>query len=59
MRILDRYIVREFLKTYLIIFICFATVFIVIDIIDNLPRLMRNGATVEQALKYFIIYPIF
>ena len=46
MRILDRYIVREFLKTYLVIFVCFAAVFTVIDVIDNLPKLIRNGATV-------------
>ena len=43
MRILDRYITREFLKTYLIIFLSFAVVFIVIDVIDNLPRLIRSG----------------
>ncbi|MGC9361978.1 MAG: LPS export ABC transporter permease LptG [Candidatus Syntrophosphaera sp.] len=55
MRILDKYITREFLKTYLIIFISFAVVFIVIDVIDNLPRLMRNGATAEQATLYYLL----
>jgi len=55
MRILDRYIVREFLKTYLVIFVCFAAVFTVIDVIDNLPKLIRNGATVEQAIEYYLL----
>jgi lipopolysaccharide export system permease protein len=55
MRILDKYILREFLKTYLIIFISFAVVFIVIDVIDNLPRLMRNGATAELATIYYLL----
>lgn len=55
MRILDRYITREFLKTYLIIFISFAVLFIVIDIIDNLPRLVRNGATTELATIYYLL----
>ncbi len=55
MRILDRYIVREFLKTYLIIFISFAAVFIVIDVIDNLPRLIRNGAPFQLAALYYAL----
>jgi len=55
MRILDKYIIREFLKTYLIIFFSFAAVFIVIDIIDNLPRLMRNGASIDQAALYYLL----
>ncbi len=55
MRLLDKYITREFLKTYLIIFFSFAVVFIVIDIIDNLPRLIRSGATVNQASIYYLL----
>lgn len=55
MRILDRYITREFLKTYLLIFFAFAAIFIVIDVIDNLPRLMRNGASVENAMLYYLL----
>ncbi|MDZ4120809.1 MAG: LptF/LptG family permease, partial [Candidatus Cloacimonadaceae bacterium] len=55
MRILDKYITREFLKTYLIIFFSFAVIFIVIDVIDNLPRLMRNGATFEQSALYYLL----
>ena len=55
MRILDKYIIREFLKTYLIIFFSFAVVFIVIDVIDNLPRLMREGASFNLAAQYYIL----
>jgi lipopolysaccharide export system permease protein len=54
-RILDRYVVREFLKTYLIIFFSFAVVFIVIDVIDNLPRLIRSGATFQLATVYYLL----
>ncbi len=53
MRILDRYVLREFLRTYLIIFFSFAAVFLVIDIVDNLPRILRAGASFDQALLYF------
>ncbi|HNX37298.1 MAG TPA: LPS export ABC transporter permease LptG [Candidatus Cloacimonadota bacterium] len=55
MRIIDRYITREFLKTYLIIFISFAVLFIVVDVIDNLPKLVRNGATTQQATLYYLL----
>ena len=55
MRILDRYIVREFLRTFLIIFVSFAAVLIVIDVIDNLPRLLRNGASLDLALEYYLL----
>jgi len=54
-RKLDRYIIREFLRTYLIIFLSFAAVFIVIDVIDNLPRLMRAGANTQQAIIYYLL----
>lgn len=55
MRVLDKYITREFLKTYLIIFFSFAMVFIVIDVIDNLPRLIRSGATFQLAALYYLL----
>lgn len=54
-RKLDRYIIREFLRTYLIIFFSFAVVFIVIDVIDNLPRLIRSGATTQLAIVYYAL----
>jgi lipopolysaccharide export system permease protein len=55
MRRLDRYIVREFLRTFFIIFFSFAVVFIVIDVIDNLPRLLRAGASIDQAMLYYLL----
>lgn len=55
MRRLDRYILQEFIRTYLIIFFSFAAVFIVIDVVDNLPRLLRAGATFDLAVTYFAL----
>jgi len=55
MRRLDRYIIQEFLRTFFIIFFSFAAVFIVIDVIDNLPRLLRAGASFDQALLYYLL----
>ncbi|MDD5315909.1 MAG: LptF/LptG family permease [Candidatus Cloacimonetes bacterium] len=55
MRKLDRYILREFLRTYFIIFFSFAVVFIVIDVVDNLPRLLKAGATFDLAIIYYLL----
>ncbi|HHV37644.1 MAG TPA: YjgP/YjgQ family permease [Candidatus Cloacimonetes bacterium] len=55
MRRLDRYILQEFIRTYLIIFFSFAAVFIVIDVVDNLPKLLRAGASVDLAITYYLL----
>ncbi|MCF7920208.1 MAG: LptF/LptG family permease [Candidatus Cloacimonetes bacterium] len=53
MRILDKYITKEYLKYYVIILISFTVIFLVVDFFDNLPRLMRRGATWDQMSLYF------
>ena len=55
MRILHKYLTREFLKTFAIIFFAFAAVMIVIDVIDNLPRLLRSGASLDLGLFYYLL----
>jgi lipopolysaccharide export system permease protein len=39
----------------LIIFFSFAVVFIVIDVVDNMPKLIRAGASFDQALMYYLL----
>jgi len=55
MRILDRYILREYLITFLVIVASFAVIFIVIDVFDRLPRLLRKGAENAVIIEYFIL----
>ena len=55
MRILDRYIVTEYLKTFLIIMSSFLVLFVVIDVSDNLSRLIRHSANVKLITLYFIM----
>lgn len=55
MRILDRYLIREYVKTFLILMLSLSVVFIVIDIIDNFSRLVRYGASLQQAVLYFFL----
>ena len=55
MRILDKYILREYLKTFLIITVSFSVLFLIVDIFDNFPRLLRKGATVNLMAMYFLM----
>lgn len=55
MRLLDRYISREYLRYYFMILISFTVIFLVVDFFDHLPRLMRRGATWDQMSIYFAL----
>lgn len=55
MRILDRYILNQFLKTFIIILLSFSVLFLVIDISDRLPRLLRKDAAINDILLYFLL----
>ncbi len=55
MRLLDKYIIREYLRTLMIILMSFSVIFIIVDIFDQLPRLLRNGAEFHQAIIFFML----
>lgn len=46
---------REYIKTFLVLLASLSVVFIVIDIIDNLPRLMKHGASFQEAAFYYLL----
>lgn len=55
MRILDKYIIKEYLKSFLVILLAFSVLFIVIEISDRLPRLLRHDASFENIVFYFLL----
>jgi len=55
MRLLDRYIIWEYVKIFLIITMAFSVLFLVIDISDRMPRLLRKGATMQDMFSYFML----
>ncbi len=55
MRILDRYLIKEFIKTFIVIFFASSILFIVIDIIDQLSKMLKYGATLNQATLFYIL----
>jgi lipopolysaccharide export system permease protein len=55
MRILDRYILKEYIKTFLIIIIALSVIFMVVDIFDRMPRLLKKGAELSEIGMYFVM----
>jgi lipopolysaccharide export system permease protein len=55
MRILDRYILRQYIVTFITIVAAFSVVFIVVDIFDRIPQLLRYGATYHQIFQFFLL----
>ena len=54
MRILSRYILREFLKFFIAALAGFVSIFYVIDFLDNLGDLVKYGSPFGAAVLYYI-----
>ena len=60
MRILDRYVTREFLRLFLLFALASPLMFVIFDITDNLDRHLRRGIPPAQvALSYVYQLPLF
>lgn len=55
MRILDKYLLREFAWPLLYCFDAFLMLFIVLDLLDNLADFLQYHARVGQVLQYYLI----
>jgi lipopolysaccharide export system permease protein len=55
MKILDKYVLREYIKILLIIFIAFSVLMIVVEVSDRMPRLLRKGASMDDMMLYFLL----
>jgi Predicted permease YjgP/YjgQ family. len=65
---LDKYILRNFLITFLFLLIAFAAIAIVIDFTEKVNDFMRKKVSVSEILEYFknflpyilaLLFPIF
>ncbi len=54
MTILDRFITREFLRFFILIFISLLLISVIIDFFEKMNMFMSNGATSGQMFKYFL-----
>lgn len=55
MRLLDKYILKNYLTTFFIIMISFMALFIVIDVFDRLPRVLKYEADGWLLVQYFLL----
>ncbi len=55
MRILDKYIVKQYLINFFIIILSFSALFIIIDVFDRLPRLLRYTNNYIDMAQYFLL----
>ena len=57
MRILDRYIIRNFLGTFFLMVALFCVVAVVFDVAENLERLIENGAPWSEVFgSYYVSF---
>ena len=55
MRILDRYIIRNFLGTFFLMVALFCVVAVVFDVAENLERLIKNGAPWSEVFGSYYV----
>jgi len=54
MPILNRYIARTWLRLLMLCLSGFVGIYLVIDLIEKIPRFLRSGAVAGDILQYFI-----
>ena len=53
-KILDNYIIKKFASSFLIVILCFITIFILIDIIDHLDKFIERNLSSKEIIQYYI-----
>jgi lipopolysaccharide export system permease protein len=56
MRILDRYISRKFLQVLLFSIVGFLSIFVIVDLIENLDKFIENDYPTKTIIEYYFNY---
>ena len=56
MKILEKYLIKQFLATQLFALIAFAAIFIIIDIIGFLDKFIDHSVSFSMLIQYYIFY---
>ena len=56
MRILDRYISRKFLQVLLFSIVGFLSIFVIVDLIENLDKFIENDYPTKTIIEYYLNY---
>ena len=54
MKLLDKYILKEFLRFFVITFLSFIALFLIVDFFERIRMFLSNQASVIQIISYFI-----
>ena len=54
MKIIDRYIIREFTKLFAIICITFIALYLIVDFFEKIRMFLSNNASIAQMASYFL-----
>lgn len=54
MKTLDRYIVREFLRSLLLFLVAFLILSVIVDFFEKIRMFLSNDASLQQMLRYFL-----
>ncbi len=55
MRILDKYILKSYLKNFIIINFSFSVIFVIVDVFDRLHVVLRYNPKLEDAILYYFL----
>jgi lipopolysaccharide export system permease protein len=56
MKIIDRYLIRQFLQTVFFALLAFTFIFVVIDAMENLDDFIDQGVPQSKVLHYYIVF---
>lgn len=56
MKIIDRYILKQFIVTLLFSFVALYAIFLIVDMIENLEEFLDNGMNFSQIAMYYIYF---
>ena len=56
MKTLDRYVVSQFVTTFLFALLALTSIFVIVDLIDGLDQFLDNKASVEIILRYYAAF---
>lgn len=54
MRVLDKYILKRFILTFLLSLLVFLTIFHVVDVIENIDRFLKNNMALQEIGLYYL-----
>jgi len=55
MKLLDRYLLRRFVTILLFAMIAFLTIFLIVDLVENIDKFIDAGLTRSQVLTYYLL----